>query len=236
MPMITTYLFLPLLVAHVALGAAALVSGLVAMASRKGATGLHERAGQIYFGTMLGMAASAVLLTSWEPDRLSMTAGIWTIYLVLTSWSAARSKKGIVGPIERASLPLALLATALFLDGGIAAFLAPDGNFQGMSHVGFWVFGGLAALSVMFDLHLFWRDKLKPRQRVARHLWRMVMAYFLAATSLFLGQQDDVFPFMQGSPILLIPSLATLAYLAYWVVRVRFVRNWIGVQTTRKVT
>ena len=88
----------------------------------------------------------------------------------------------------------------------------------------------------LFDLSLFWRRKLQPRQRVARHLWRMVMAYFLAATSLFLGQQDDVFPFMQGSPILLIPSLATLAFLTYWVVRVRFVRNWIGVQTTQKVT
>lgn len=234
--MLTDIVFAPLLVAHIAMGAAALVSGLVAMASRKGATGLHERSGQIYFGTMIGMAASAVLLTSWEPDRLSMTAGIWTIYLVLTSWSAARSKQGVAGPIEKASLPLALLATALFLDGGIAAYRAPYGNFQGMSHVGFWVFGGLAALSVIFDLHLFWRGKLNPRQRVARHLWRMVAAYFLAATSLFLGQQDDVFPFMQGSPILLLPSLATLAYLAYWAVRVRFVRNWMGVPTTRKVT
>ncbi|RDV02634.1 hypothetical protein DXH95_11790 [Sphingorhabdus pulchriflava] len=232
----TDILFPPLLVAHIAMGAAALVSGLVAMASRKGATGLHERAGQIYFGTMIGMAASAVLLTSWEPDRLSMTAGIWTIYLVLTSWSAARSKNGAAGPIEKASLPLALLATALFLDGGIAAYRAPDGNFQSMSHVGFWVFGGLAALSVVFDLYLFWRGKLQPRQRTARHLWRMVTAYFLAATSLFLGQQDDVFPFMQGSPILLIPSLATLAYLVYWAMRVRFVRNWMGVPTTRKAT
>ncbi len=42
-----------------------------------------------------------------------------------------------------------------------------------------------------------------------------------AATSLFLGQQDDVFPFMVGAPVLSISSLTMLDFLAYWLVKVR---------------
>lgn len=224
---------MPLLVLHIATGFVALLSGLVAMSSRKAGTGRHAQAGNYYYLSMSLMTVSAAILTLWEPDRLTLGAAIWTFYLVHTSRSAALNRSGQVDASWRWTLPLGMLATAVFMHGGWVALSEPKQEFQGMSAVAFFVFGSGALLSLLFDLSLFWRARLTQRQRIARHLWRMVAAYFLAVTSLFLGQQDDVFPFMAGSPVLLLPSIFTLVFLIFWIVRVRFARNWLGATAPR---
>lgn len=214
-----------LLSAHIASGGIALLSGLVAMASRKTGSGIHRAAGTCFVHAMSVMAVSAAVLTILEPDRLSLGAATWAFYLVHTSRSAAMDR--LVG-LAGWHMFVGVLATGLFLHGGVAAWSLPGGEYQGTQSAGYFVFGAAAMLALLFDLSLRWRPGLSARQRIARHLWRMVTAYFLAATSLFLGQQDDVFPFMAGSPVLLAPSLLTLGFLIFWIVRVRFARNWMG--------
>jgi len=50
----------------------------------------------------------------------------------------------------------------------------------------------------------------------------MCFALFIAAGSFFLGQQQ-VFPVsVRGSPLLLVPVLAVLALMLFWLCRVRF--------------
>ena len=225
-----------LLILHVVSGSIALLSGLVAMASRKTGQSSHQRAGNAFYAAMSVMAGTAAALTLWEPDRLSLGAAVWTFYLVHTARHAARSRSAGLDSMGRWLALAGLLSTAIFLDGGAAAYAARDGEFQGMSFVAFFLFGMLAAVALLFDLSLIWRPRLSTRQRIARHLWRMVAAYFLAVTSLFLGQQDDVFPFMAGSPILMLPSLLTLAFLFFWIFRVRFARNWAGTRPTSRST
>jgi uncharacterized membrane protein len=228
-------IFLPLLILHIAAGLVALSSGVVAMMSRKSGGGLHARAGHYFYMSMSAMAVSAALLTAWEPDRLSLGAAIWTFYLVHTSRLSAISRTGKLDRVSQWLAPVGLFATLLFLHGGLIALDSANGEFQDMPATAYFVFGSLASLSLLFDLSVLYRGGLKPRQRVARHLWRMMTAYFLAATSLFLGQQDDVFPFMKGSPILLLPSLFTLGFLTFWAIRVRFARNWLGNRSTNAV-
>lgn len=63
----------------------------------------------------------------------------------------------------------------------------------------------------------------------------MCVAFFLAATSLFLGQQDDVFFFMEGSPLLFVPSLATLIFMVFWLIRVHFAKQWLRPVRSRSV-
>lgn len=222
------FISIPLLVLHIASGFIALLSGLVAMSSRKAGTGRHAQAGNYYYLSMSLMTVSAAILTIWEPDRLTLGTAIWTFYLVHTSRNAARNRSGQMDASWCWTLPLGIIATGVFMHGGWVALSEPKQEFQGMSAIAFFVFGSGALLSLLFDLSLFWRTRLSQRQRIARHLWRMVAAYFLAVTSLFLGQQDDVFPFMVGSPILLLPSLLTLGFLTFWAIRVRFARNWLG--------
>ena len=60
--------------------------------------------------------------------------------------------------------------------------------------------------------------------RVARHLWRMCFAFFVASGSLFLGQ-PQVFPkVLRSSPLLIGLALAPLAFLIFWMIRVRLPR------------
>ena len=219
---------MPLLILHIASGLIALLSGLLAMSSRKAGNGRHAQAGDYYYLSMSVMTVSAAILTIWEPDRLTLGAAIWTFYLVHTSRSAALERSGQMDATWRWTLPLGVLATIIFMHGGWVALSEPNEEFQGMPATAFFIFGSGALLAILFDVSLFWRSRLSQRQRIARHLWRMVVAYFLAVTSLFLGQQDDVFPFMAGSPVLLLPSILTLAFLIFWIVRVRFAQNWLG--------
>lgn len=213
---------------HILSGLVALTSGVVAMASRKAGGGLHAQAGRYFYFSMSMMAVSAAILTAWEADRLSLGAAIWTFYLVQTSRGAAVSRSGKLDASFRWLILIGMVATAVFLHGGRVALNSADGEFQGMPSAAYFIFGSVAALSVILDVSVIWRGRLATRQRIARHLWRMVVAYFLAVTSLFLGQQDDVFPFMAGSPILLLPSILTIGFLIFWITRIRFARDWMG--------
>ncbi|MBA4161940.1 MAG: hypothetical protein C0515_07665 [Novosphingobium sp.] len=229
-------MLLALLVVHIAAGLIALLAALCAMAAPKRSGALHARAGTWFVGAMATMASCAALLTRFEPDRLSLGAALWTLHLIFTAQDAAANRDGRTGRRARWALLPGLAALALLLHGALAASQAADGRFQGSEAAGYLAFGGFCALSLLYDLSLFWRAPLAARARIARHLWRMCTATFLAVTSLFLGQQDDVFPFMAGSPLLLVPSLLTLGFMAFWILRVRLARNWLGVLPRRTST
>ena len=224
---ISSLIFAPLLVAHIIAGTIAIIAGVTAMAARKGGSGLHTQAGNFFFGSMLVMAGSAAALTFWDPDPLSMLNGIVVMYLVATSWMAVRGHGRGWRRYEWAVLPV---GAACSLALGILGILATQSEqgIGGFSAEPFFVFGGIGLSAVALDLNYLLRAKVDQRQRIARHLWRMCYAYLLAATSLFLGQQDDVFFFMAGSPLLFIPSLATVAFMAFWLVRVRVAKNWLS--------
>lgn len=220
-------LFFALLILHISAGSTALGTALVAMASRKQAAALHARAGTWFVWSMSAMALTGAVLTAWEPDPLTLGSALWTLSLIHTARLAARRRDGRLDGWALAAVLPAIAAVAVLGHGAIMALAAPSGAYLGTDAAGYLVFGGLAALSVVYDASLLWRPPLAPRARIARHLWRMTLACFLAVTALFLGQQDDVFPFMQGSPLLLIPSLLTLGFLLYWSLRVRLARNWL---------
>ena len=77
---------------------------------------------------------------------------------------------------------------------------------------------------LLLSLHLtddLVRGTLSPRQRVARHLWRMCFAFFIATGSFFLGQQDVMPQAVRGSPILFVLAFAPFAIMIFWLVRIR---------------
>jgi hypothetical protein len=50
----------------------------------------------------------------------------------------------------------------------------------------------------------------------------MTMALAIAASSFFLGQQDEFPAAIEGSPLLFLPPLAALLAMIYWIVRTRW--------------
>ena len=59
-------------------------------------------------------------------------------------------------------------------------------------------------------------------QRIARHLWRMLLGLFVASGSFFLGKQADMPAFVRGSPVLIALAFAPLVLMVFWLVWIRF--------------
>jgi hypothetical protein len=89
----------------------------------------------------------------------------------------------------------------------------------------YFAFGAVALLSVVGDARMMLRT-LQGRQRIARHLWRMCFAMFIASGSFFLGQAK-VFPKpIRIIPLLAIPALLPLVLMLYWLARVLFMKRY----------
>lgn len=208
-----------LMAIHIAGGLLAILAGTVAAAARKGGR-LHARAGTLFLGSMLVLGISGAILEPFStPEPGSPLVGVFVCYFVLTGWMAARRRDGRTGWFEIAASAVALGIGALTAWGGFTGTVAaPDGVGPLYVAAGLWVLAGLG------DLRAALRKRLTPPQRIARHLWRMSFAFFIATGSFFLGQQDVMPQAVRGSPILFVLAMAPVAVMAFWLVRLRFAK------------
>jgi len=211
-----------ILVTHVGSGMVGLASGATALIARKGAW-LHRAAGNVFFPSMLVMAGVGAIVAPFlpKPEWTSSVAGLVTFYLVASAWMTVRRKEGTIGRFELAALafPLTVVAAdAMFI---VAAAHSPTGTVDGAPVPAFYVFGLVGTIAAAGDLKMILRRGISGVPRIARHLWRMCTALFVASASLFLGQ-PQVFPAsIRHSGILFVPALAPLAALVFWMIRVR---------------
>ncbi|MES2102428.1 MAG: hypothetical protein V4634_00300 [Pseudomonadota bacterium] len=206
---------------HIGAGSIGLLSGAAALIFRKGSR-LHRMAGQLFVGSMLTMSAIGAGVAPFlpVPERATVVAGVVTFYLVLTAWTAVRRKAGTVGPFDIGALFVSLGITAASLTLIWMASYSPTGTLDGQPRQAFYLFVIIGAIAAVGDVRLILRRGIAGGERIARHLWRMCAALFIAAGSLFLGQQQ-VFPAsLRGSPWLFVPEMAVLALLLFWLCRV----------------
>lgn len=207
---------------HISAGGIGLASGAAALFFRKGST-WHNRAGTWFVAAMLTMSALGASVAPFlpVPERASVLAGGLTFYLVLTAWLAVRRKTGTLGRYyDGAMLCASLAITAVALLFVWMASHSPSGKLDGQPREAYYLFVIIGTCATVGDARVLLRRGVAGAQRIARHLWRMCAALFIAAGSLFLGQQQ-VFPAsLRGSPWLLAPELLILAVLLYWLCRV----------------
>lgn len=212
----------PVLVPHIAGGLVAIVAGTAAIAVRKGGA-WHATAGSWFFGAMLVLGVTASILEPLKTPPESPLGGIMVCYFVSTSWMAARRRDGVPGWFERiACAAILLIGTAIF-NAGIQAALAATSRPPGPGPL--IALGSVCLLAGILDLNFIIRGKLSPKQRIARHLWRMCFAFFIATGSFFLGQQQALPKVVQGSPVLFVLAFAPFAVMLFWVIRVRVGRR-----------
>ena len=215
-----------LLWVHIAAGIASVLMGAIAVAARKGGR-LHTGSGTWFAMAMIVLAITASVL---EPFRKgepgSPIVGPIVCYFVATSWVTARRRDGSTGKFEIAACIAALMTAALVAWDGFTGAISPTPVGRGPV----FVMAGLLLLAGLLDLNAILRTKLSPAQRLARHLWRMCFAFFIATGSFFIGQQDILPRALRGSPFLLALGFAPLAVMAFWLVRIRFAK------ALRKVT
>ena len=207
-----------LMAIHIGAGLLALPAGTAAVAARKGGR-LHARAGTVFLGSMLVLGVTASILEPFRTPPGSPVGGILVCYFVLTSWFAARRRDGISGSFEKLACAGALSLAALMIWGGFNGASTPAGPGP------VFALGGFSLLAGLLDLNAILRGKLAPAQRIARHLWRMCFAFFIATGSFFLGQQDVLPQAVRGSAWLFVLAFAPFGVMAFWLVRLRFAKT-----------
>jgi len=209
---------------HIAGGSVAIISGAVALLSRKGER-VHRVAGTIFFVSILIMATIGASASPFlpVPQMANVFAGILTLYLVATSWVAIRRKDGSIGRFEIAGFAVALTVTAA---GVLMAMNSLAGTIGKTPPQAFYVFALVGAIAAAGDLSAILRGRISGAARVARHLWRMCAALTIASGSFFLGQQQIMPAFMKGSPWLFVPVIAPLLLMVFWLIRVRLT-SWV---------
>lgn len=211
------------LVLHIGAGGLGLVSGGTALIVRKGGR-LHRWAGNAFVVSMITMGAIGAAVAPLLPQRSSVVPGLLAGYLAASAWLTVRRPGGALGVSEVGAFLFALAAAGVGIAFGLQAVASPKGLLDGDPAVRFFLFGGFAAVGAALDLRMILDGGVTGARRVARHLWRMDAALLLAAVSFFLGQQR-VFPAaLRGSPVLLAPELVILGLMAYWLVKVGWVR------------
>jgi len=92
--------------------------------------------------------------------------------------------------------------------------------------------GVVATLATIGDIRLLVRDGIAGTQRIARHLWRMCFAFFIAAGSIFLARQH-LFPvIMRKTGTLYFLSFLPLILMIFWLFRVRLSKRFASVWNT----
>ena len=207
---------------HITGGTVGIISGAVALLSRKGGRS-HRIAGTVFLVSMLIMATIGAATSPFlpVPSLTNVAAGTLTFYLVATGWVAIKREKGCIGRFENGGLGVALgvvAAGAIFI---LMAMNSPTGRIGTTPPQAFYVFAIVGAIAAAGDLKMILRGGLSGSARIARHLWRMSAALTIASGSFFLGQQKIMPALMRGSPWLFVPVIAPLLLMVFWLIRVR---------------
>lgn len=210
---------------HALTGALGVLAGATALIARKGER-VHRAAGTLFFASMLTAALSAIALALLADKPTSAIAGVLTAYFIATSWLTVKRAERRSGAWEIAAMLCAVVGSA------VAFYLAYDSVQKGTALLGgvpFYIFSGVAALCALLDLSVILRRGLAGRQRIARHLWRMCLGFFIAVASFFPGQ-GQLFPdwLMNTEPVivLFLPAFSVLGVMLFWLGAVLFTRRF----------
>ena len=210
-----------LLIFHICGAIVGLLSGTAALIFRKGFR-YHRAAGNVFFVSMLVMSASGAAIAAFiKPNMGNVFGGVVTFYLVATGWLTVLRKEKETGLPEFGLLLVALAAGAGGLAYGWEAAHNATGLKEGYPPAPYIIFGCLSSLSAASDVRMLIRGGVSGPARIARHLWRMCVAFLIAALSFFLGKQQHFPQAIRGSQILNVPMILILIIMIYWLVRVR---------------
>lgn len=213
---------------HVGLGTLAVLAGAVALIVRKGAS-IHISAGRLFVALMALTSGLGGMLGLIKADSLYITfhASILALTLILSGWLTAR----FGAHMGRAQLVTGLVNianTAALIVIGAKAQSTIDGAFYGFPAEDYFFLAGMAGIVAIFDFSLILRQPLSERQRIARHLWRMCLAFFIAAGSAFTGPGASAFSEeIQNSGLLSLPELIIILLMLLWLARTLFQRSGI---------
>jgi uncharacterized membrane protein len=211
-----------ILAVHILTGSLGILSGFVALYTAKGLP-LHRKAGMVFVYVMLTMAVTGAVIavTRGAGPTLNVPAALTTAYLVFTGVTTVR-------PLPKGGKNASLVAMFVALLTGLVALsfafaaIAGGGVWKGIPAFAYFMFAPMGILGAAGDLRMMRAGGIRGVPRIARHLWRMSLALFVATMSFFIGQAKVIPEPYRIRPLLALPVLAVLVTMLYWVWRVRF--------------
>ncbi len=209
-----------MLLIHILAGLLALSAGAVALYAVKGST-LHRRSGMVFVVAMLVLSGSGALMAVFvAPDGVNVIAGLLTFYLVCTALLTVQRPVAQTREVLTGLMVAALVLGAFAFGLGFEAMNSPDGTVNGIPAPPLFMFGVVGVAGGLLDACLLRAGSIHGGHRLARHLWRMGFALFIATASFFLGQAQ-VFPEpIRKSGVLAVPVVVVILVLVYWLLRV----------------
>ena len=214
---------------HILAGTLGLLTGYVALYAAKGSV-LHRRSGMLFVFTMVTMAVFGLTIAVVRDiaPAINIPAATLTLSLVITSLTTVR-------PLGAGTRWLNLIATIVSFAVGLTMLtwgfeaLANGGTRNGMPAFPFFMFGVVGMLAGLGDIRVMRSGPLKGAPRLARHLWRMCFALFIAALSSSVQFGKMIPEPYRVRALLVLPVLAVLVTMFYWLWRVRIRQSLRGI-------
>ena len=216
-----------LLPIHILAGGLAIVLGGVALSVKKGGI-VHRRSGILFVYAMVVMGLTASILEYLKGSPATgAIAPLITVYLVGTALTTVRPVSRWTRVINAVALVSAAGLSMVLIVGGVRAFVTPGlsgGVPFRMIGVMSMILAAVLILAAIGDARIMRRGMPQGRPRLARHLWRMCFALFIAAGSFFSIRERVAtilpFPFTSG-PMRALPIVLLFGAMFYWLWRMR---------------
>lgn len=219
---------------HVATGLAALTAGFLAIAVRKGGT-WHRRSGVVFVYTMIAMGITGSGIAAYE-GKPTFIAGALTAYLVFTAYTTVRPLGRASRHVDNALMVLAFTIAAAEYTFAFTALGRPGNQIHGVPAAMMFFMATIVLLAAIGDVRMIRAGGIRGARRVARHLWRMCFALFIASGSFFLGQMRFIPEPIRILPVIVVLAVSPLVVLLYWMWRVRLKQNLRGMMTASPMT
>jgi len=165
----------------------------------------------------------------------NIMGGTLTVYLVATAWMTAKRREGDAGIFDWGALLFALSLVTVMGTFGSQALTSVTGKRFGYPPGPYFFLGSIALVCAIGDIRMLLHGGISGTQRLARHLWRMCFAWFIAAGSIFLAR-PHLFPtFLRKSGGLVLLSLLPLMLMVFWLLRIRFTNAYNGKRSVEAV-
>jgi uncharacterized membrane protein len=210
---------------HILGGVLALCAGYIALYASKGAA-VHRKSGMFFVVAMFAMSLSGALMDALDTASVSVNvlAGLITFYFVTTGLLTVRRRAP-----EPQWLDVAAMVFALAL--GLLAFKTGFGLIKtGRPETApMFIFALVAILAAAGDLRVVRARGIHGRARIARHLWRLCFAMWVAAASFFWGPPRRIPDVIRYPAFFPIPVLLPVAVMLLWLWRLRRKRAVEGI-------
>lgn len=186
----------------------------------------------MFVASMLVMGIFGSIVGTYEM-KMTGVGGVFSAYLVFTGLTTVRPVEHL-GRGQHIALMIVALMVALFeFAFGIIALGKPHAMINGVPAGMILFLGAVALLAGIGDWRMIRAGVIQGTRRLARHLWRMCFALFIASGSFFFGQMKFVPDPLRVMPLMTALGVGPLFVLLYWMWRVRLRHSVRGLTVSK---